>query len=148
MRWFWFRFSIQNIKPYTIIWSITSALLLTQYAENTYPLTFPSNKSAPSVPRLCWCFSSLHCSRAFIMFLPLAQAIKMCCSDTCISAKVILQGCQNTLSYCHHRPFFFFFIEKLFGILGKMAVHKFIIIGYSLSRTQCQLHCSYPESSF
>lgn len=108
MRWFWFRFSIQNIKPYTIIWSITSTLLLTQYAENTYPLTFPSNKSAPSVSRLCCCFSFLHCSRAFIMFLPLAQAIKMCCSDTCISAKVILQGCQNTLSYCHeHWPFFF-----------------------------------------
>lgn len=108
MRWFWFKFNIQNTKAYTIIWNITSALLLTQYAENTYPLTFPSCKSVPSVPRLCCCFFSLHCSRAFIMFLPLAHTIKMCCSDTCISAKVALWGCQNTLSYCHeNRPFFF-----------------------------------------
>lgn len=129
MRWFWFRFNIQNTKPYTIIWNITSALLPTQYAENTYPLTFPSNKSAPSVPRLCCCFFSLHCSRAFIMFLPLAHTIKMCCSDTCISAKVILQGCQNTLSYCHeHWPFFFHW-KALWHSGEKMTVHKFIIIG-------------------
>lgn len=44
----------QNIKPNTIISNITSALPLTQYAENTYPLTFQSNKSAPSVPGLCF----------------------------------------------------------------------------------------------
>lgn len=44
----------QNIKPNTVISNITSALPLTQYAENTYPLTFQSNKSAPSVPGLCF----------------------------------------------------------------------------------------------
>lgn len=118
MRWFWFKFNIQNTKLYTIIWNITSALLLTQYAENTYPLTFPSSKSVSSVPRLCCCCFSLHCSRAFIMFLPLAYTIKMCCSDTCISAKLHFRDAKIpyhiVMNITH-----FFSIEKHFGILRK-----------------------------
>lgn len=80
------------------------------------------------------CLLLTLCSRAFIMFFPLVHTIKMCCSDTCISAKVILQGCQNTLSYCHEHqpPPLFFPIAKLLGSLKKMALHKFIITGYIL----------------
>lgn len=47
-------YSVSNIKPNTIILNNTSALPLTQYAESTYPLTFRSDKSAPSVPGLCF----------------------------------------------------------------------------------------------
>lgn len=124
----------QNIKPNTVISNITSASPLTQYAEGKCLLTLWHFKvinqhhlslcSASSLPLML-------CSRAFIMFLPLVHAIKMCCSDTCISAKVALQGCQNTLLYCHeHQPPPFFSLKSYLALWRKMAVHKFI--GYIL----------------
>lgn len=124
----WFKFNIQNTKLYTIIWNITSALLLTQYAENTYPLTFPSSKSVPSVPRLCCCCFSLHCSRAFIMFLPLAYTIKMCCSDTCISAKLHFRDAKIPYHIVMNITHFFFPLKSTLAFWEKMTVQKFIII--------------------
>ena len=69
------------------------------------------------------------CSRAFIMFLPLVHTIKMCCFDTCMSAKVTLQGCQNTLSYCHECQPLFSPLKSSLAVWRKMAAHKLIIIG-------------------
>lgn len=142
MRWFWFRFSIQNIKPYTIIWSITSTLLLTQYAENTYPLTFPSNKSA----------------LLLLLLLTLLKGIHHVPSISTSHKDVLFWHLYISQSYTPGMPKYLIILSWTLAILfslksslafwGKMAVHKFIIIGYTLSRIQCQLHGRCSESSF
>lgn len=109
----------QNIKPNTIISSITSALPLTQYTESTYPLASKSSKSAPYVPGLC-CFSP-----PYTLFKGIHHVPSITAHDKDVLfwhlyiAKVTLRGCQNTLSYCHEHQLLLFPIEKLFGFLEK-----------------------------
>lgn len=96
----------QNIKPNTIISSITSYHFNTagQKALTLWHLKVV-NQHHMSLGSAASLLLTL-CSRAFIMFLPLLHTIKMCCSDTCISLK-LHRDATNTLSYCHeHQPFF------------------------------------------
>lgn len=89
------------------------------------------------------CLLLTPCSRAFIMFLPLVHTIKMCCSDTCISAKVILRGCQHTLSYCHeHQPLFFHWKPPWLSREKWLYINLSSLVTFCLRRTRCQLHYS------
>lgn len=122
----------QNTKPSTIILNIMSALLLTQYAENTYPLTFQSNKSAPSVSGLGFISPpytllkgihrvpsiSTHQKAVLFWHLYISQ------NYTLGMPKIPYHIVMNV------SPTPFFATGKLFVSLEiKMALHKFFIIG-------------------
>lgn len=139
-RWLWFKFSIKISSPTSNL-KITSALPLTQYAENTYLLIFQSNKSVSSVPGFCF-LSPFYTLLQGIHHVPFVSAhhIDLLFWNLYIS-QTYTPGMTNYLILSRTRaPFFFLSRSSLVFWRKWFYINLSLLVIFYLRRAQCQLH--------